>query len=167
LDLKAAWREKPDSPKHPGDMSLQELSRAIRLLGAQNADTKQHWVKVHEKFSIPFACLVFGLIAVPLGIQARGSSASKSMGFSWSLGVLLVYYLMTNLGTSLAERGHVILELGMWAPNTLLLALGLYLLIKAAQESPVFFIVWLNRFIEKIRRIGKETLGSKKWGSGE
>ncbi|MBP1714373.1 MAG: permease YjgP/YjgQ family protein [Deltaproteobacteria bacterium] len=167
LDLKAAWREKPDSPKHPADMSLQELSRAIRLLRAQNADTKQHWVKVHEKFSIPFACLVFGLIAVPLGVQARSSRAGKSMGFAWSLGVLLVYYLMTNLGTSLAERGIVLLELGMWVPNALLLALGLYLLVKAARESPVFFIVWLNRLIEKIRRIGERTLGSKKWGSGE
>ena len=74
------------------------------------------------------------------------------MGFAWSLGVLLVYYLMTNLGTSLAERGAVLLELGMWAPNALLLALGLYLLVKAARESPVFFIVFLNRLIEKIRR---------------
>jgi len=167
LDLKAAWREKSDSPKHPADMSLRELSRAIRLLQGQNADTKHHWVKVHEKFSVPFACLVFGLIAVPLGVQARGSRAGKSMGFSWSIGVLLVYYLMTNMGTSLAERGVVLLELGMWAPNVLLLALGLYLLVKAARESPVFFIVWLNRLIEKIRRTGERTLGSKKWRSGE
>jgi hypothetical protein len=89
------------------------------------------------------------------------------MGFTWSLGVLLVYYLMTNTGTSLAERGVVLLELGMWAPNAILLALGLYLLVKAARESPVFFLVFLNRLIEKIRRTGERTLGSKKWRSGE
>ena len=167
LDLKTAWRENPDAQKHPADMSLPELSRAIQLLRAQKADAKPHWVKVHEKFSIPFACLVFGLIAVPLGVQARSYRAGKSMGFTWSLGVLLVYYLMTNTGTSLAERGVVLLELGMWAPNALLLALGLYLLVKAARESPVFFLVFLNRLIEKIRRTGERTLGSKKWRSGE
>jgi lipopolysaccharide export system permease protein len=165
LDLKAAWRERPGAKKHPADMTLQELGNAIALLRAQNADTKPQWVKVHEKFSIPFACLVFGLIAVPLGVQARSYRSGKSMGFAWSLGVLLVYYLMTNTGTSLAERGAVLLEIGMWAPNTLLLALGLYLLAKAARESPVFFIVFLNRLVEKIRRTGERTLGAKKWRS--
>jgi lipopolysaccharide export system permease protein len=167
LDLKAAWREKPGAKKHPADMNLGELSSAISLLRAQNADTKPQWVKVHEKFSIPFACLVFGLIAVPLGVQARSYRAGKSMGFSWSLAVLLVYYLMTNLGTSLAERGSVLLEAGMWAPNALLLALGLYLLVKAARESPVFFIVFLNRLSEKIRGGWKRTPLAKKWGAGK
>ena len=167
LDLKTTWRERSDTQKHPADMNLQELSRAISLRRAQGADTKPQWVKVHEKFSIPFACLVFGLIAVPLGVQARSYRAGKSAGFAWSLGVLLVYYLMTNTGTSLAERGAILLEVGMWAPNALLLLLGLYLLVKAARESPVFFIVFLNRLVEKIRRVGERTLGSKKWRSRE
>ncbi len=167
LDLKAAWREKPDDKKHPADMSLPELFRSIQLLRAQNADTRPHWVKVHEKFSIPFACLVFGLIAVPLGVQVRGSRASKSTGFAWSIGALLIYYLCTNTGTSLAERGAMNLELGMWAPNAIFLGLGIYLLVKAANESPVFFLVWLNRVIERIRRAGESLLGPKKWGARE
>ena len=52
---------------------------------------------------------------------------------------------MTTAGTSLAERGAIPLELGMWAPNLLFLALSFYLLVKAANESPVFFLVWLRR----------------------
>jgi len=167
LDLKAAWRDDPDGKKHPADMSLPELARTIRLLRAQNADAKPQWVKIHEKFSIPFACLIFGLIAVPLGVQARATRSGKSTGFAWSIGVLLIYYLCTNTGTSLAERGAVALELGMWVPNLLFLALGFYLLVKAAKESPVFFLVWLNRFIEKIRRTGEDLLGPKKWRSRE
>jgi lipopolysaccharide export system permease protein len=165
LDLKAAWRDRPEDKKHPADMSLPELARTIRLLRAQNADTRPQWVKVHEKFSIPFACLVFGLIAVPLGVQTRATRAGKSTGFAWSIGVLLIYYLCTNTGTSLAERGAVTLELGMWVPNLLFLGLGFYLLVKAAQESPVFFLVWLNRLVEKIRRGGESLLGPKKWGT--
>jgi lipopolysaccharide export system permease protein len=165
LDLKAAWQAKPGAKKHPADMTLQELGRAISLLRTQNADTKPQWIKIHEKFSIPFACLVFGLVAVPLGVQTRGHRAGKSMGFAWSLAVILVYYLMTNTGTSLAERGVVVLELGMWAPNTLFLLLGVYLLVKAARESPVFLIVFLNRLAERVRRLGERPFLSIKPGS--
>jgi lipopolysaccharide export system permease protein len=165
LDLKAVWKDNPDEDKNPADMSIQELNHAIQLFRTQRKDANILWVKIHEKFSIPFACLVFGLIAVPLGVQARGHRAGKSMGFAWSIGVLLIYYLLTNMGTSLAERGIIFLELGMWAPNLIFLGLGLYLLGKAAKESPVFFLVWLNRLIEKIRRLSSEILESKKWRS--
>jgi lipopolysaccharide export system permease protein len=163
--LKAAWRDKPEERKNPADMSLSELSRNIQHLGGQHKDVNIFWVKIHEKFSIPFACLVFGLIAVPLGVQARSYRSGKSMGFAWSIGVLLIYYLLTNTGTSLAERGIFFLELDMWAPNLIFLGLGLYLLAKAAKESPVFFLVYLNRIIGKTRRVIEKILGSKRWRS--
>jgi hypothetical protein len=67
---------------------------------------------------------------------------------------------MTNAGTSLAERGIILLEAGMWFPNAFFLALGIYLLAKAANESPVFLIVWLNRGIGKLRRKWSDTLNS-------
>ncbi|MCX5909441.1 MAG: LPS export ABC transporter permease LptF [Deltaproteobacteria bacterium] len=153
LDLKTEWKGgKKDDEKHPADMSLRELARTIRALRSKNADTKSQWIKVHEKFSIPFACLVFGLIAVPLGLQSRTSKAIKSMGFAWSIGVLLVYYLITNAGTSLAERGIILLEVGMWAPNVLFFGLGIYLLVKAGNESPVFLLVMLSKLIERTRK---------------
>ena len=153
LDLKTEWKGgKKDDEKHPADMSLRELARTIRAQRSKNADTKPQWIKVHEKFSIPFACLVFGLIAVPLGLQSRTSKAIKSMGFAWSIGVLLVYYLITNAGTSLAERGIILLEVGMWAANVVFFGLGIYLLVKAANESPVFLLVMLSKLIERIRK---------------
>jgi lipopolysaccharide export system permease protein len=167
LDLRAAWKGKPEEKKNPADMSLSELKRTIRIAQEKHEDTNIFWVKIHEKFSIPFACLVFGLIAVPLGVQSRGHRAGKSMGFAWSIAVLLIYYLLTNTGTSLAERGTILLDLGMWAPNIIFLGLGFYLLIKAAKESPVFFLVWLNRTIEKVRRWEERVLRSKNWRSRE
>jgi lipopolysaccharide export system permease protein len=122
----------------------------------KRANVKIQWVKIHEKFSIPFACFVFGIIGVPLGVQSRVARGSKSRGFSWSIGVFLVYYLLTNAGTSLAERGVVPLEVGMWAPNGIFLVLGIYLLVKAAHESPVRFLVWIQKAVERLRRGRKE-----------
>ncbi len=157
LYLKTGLREKRTEEKHPADMSLSELSRAIQALQSKRADAKPQLVKFHEKFSIPFACIVFGIIGVPLGLQSRVARKSRSRGFSWSIGVLLLYYLLTNAGTSLAERGAVLLEAGMWLPNTVFLALGVYLLVKAANESPVLLLVWIQKAVEKARRArGKE-----------
>ena len=151
LYLKTDLKEKKTEEKHPADMTLAELRRAVEMLQAKKADAKIQWVKIHEKFSIPFACLVFGIIGIPLGLQSRMARGSKSRGFSWAIGVLLVYYLLTTAGTSLAERGAIPLEAGMWAPDLIFLALSLYLLVKAANESPVFFWVWLEKARERLR----------------
>jgi lipopolysaccharide export system permease protein len=152
LYLKTEFQEKKTEKKNPSDMTVSELRKAIQILRAKKGDARIQWVKIYEKFSIPFACLVFGIIGVPLGLQSRAARGSKSRGFSWAIGVLLVYYLLTNAGTSLAERGAVPLEAGMWAPNAILLSLGIYLLVKAANESPVFFLVQIQRLVEKVRR---------------
>ena len=151
LHLKTGLKEKRTEEKHPADMTLTELSRAIQALQAKGSAAKIQWVKVHEKFSIPFACLVFGLIGIPLGLQSRVARGGKFQGFAWAIGVLLVYYLLTNAGTSLAERGVVLLEVGMWSANAIFLTLGIYLLVKAANESPVLLFVWLQRALERFR----------------
>jgi lipopolysaccharide export system permease protein len=160
LYLKTDLKGKKTEEKHPADMTLAELSRAVRTLQTKKAETKIPWVKIHEKFSIPFACLIFGIIGIPLGLQSRMARGSKSRGFSWAIGVLLVYYLLTTAGTSLAERGAILLEIGMWAPDVIFLALSIYLLVKAANESPVFFLVWLQKATERLRRKPKGEEGS-------
>jgi lipopolysaccharide export system permease protein len=152
LDLKTGLKEKKSDEKHPADMSLSELTEAVQALRSKKADFKPQMIKIHEKFSIPFACLVFGIIGIPLGLQSRTSRAGRSLGFAWSIGVLLIYYLLTNAGTSLAERGILLLEVGMWAANTIFLGFGIYLLIKAANESPVFLMVWLSRSIARLHK---------------
>jgi lipopolysaccharide export system permease protein len=152
LDLKTGLKEQKSAEKHPADMSLSELTGAVQALRSKKADFKPQMIKIHEKFSIPFACLVFGIIGIPLGLQSRTSRAGKSIGFAWSIGVLLIYYLLTNAGTSLAERGVILLEVGMWAANAIFLGFGIYLLIKAANESPVLLMVWLSRSIARLHK---------------
>ncbi len=88
---------------------------------------------------------------VPLGLQSRVARGSKSRGFSWSIGILLIYYLLINAGTSLAERGILLLEVGMWAPNLIFLTLGIHLLVKATNEKPVLIFVGVQKGIEWVR----------------
>ncbi|MGZ7042199.1 MAG: LptF/LptG family permease, partial [Thermoanaerobaculia bacterium] len=90
-------------------------------------------VEIHKKFAIPFACIVFGILGLPLGITNR--RGGRSSGFSLSIGIILFYYVMINNGESLARTGKISPAIGMWAPNLLLLAIGIYLLGRANRDA--------------------------------
>lgn len=96
-------------------------------------DLRMVHVEIHKKVSIPFACLAFGLVALPLGITNR--RGGKSSGFTLSIGVILVYYLLLSNGEELARTGKVPPWLGMWIPNIVLVAFGLYLLRKVSRDA--------------------------------
>ena len=89
-------------------------------------------VEIHKRFSIPFACIVFGLIGTPLGIQSR--RAGKSGGFAISVVLLLIYYIFITAGESLGDDGSLPVILAVWTPNILLGTTGLLLLIRAARK---------------------------------
>jgi LPS export ABC transporter permease LptG len=90
-------------------------------------------VEVHKKFAIPFACIVFGVLGLPLGITNR--RGGKSSGFSLSIAIIVFYYVMINNGEHLAASGKVPPLVGMWAANILLLILGIYLLLRANRDT--------------------------------
>src|SRR5438105_8128044 len=90
-------------------------------------------VEIHKKFAIPFACLVFGILGLPLGITNR--RGGKSSGFSLSIAIILIYYVMINNGEHLADTGKIGPAVAMWTPNLALLALGIYLLIRANRDT--------------------------------
>src|SRR5688572_17167027 len=90
-------------------------------------------VEIHKKFAIPFACIAFGILGLPLGITNR--RGGKSSGFSLSILIILFYYVMINNGEQLAARGRVPPAVGMWAANLMLLALGIYLLARANRDA--------------------------------
>ena len=114
------------------DMGIAELRNQID----NKATTVQARLKMlselHGRYAFPFASLVFAFIGVPLGIQNRRSG--KSAGFSVSIGILLVYYLMLSLLRTLAEKGSVPPFIALWLPNMIFLGLGWYLLRMSSLE---------------------------------
>jgi lipopolysaccharide export system permease protein len=128
LDLNAALasvaRERDAS-----EMSLPELYEA---LPAGDSTAAIRAVELQRRFSIPFACLAFAAVAVPLGL--RPSNSVRSRGFIISLALILAYYLLLTLGQSLAERGAAPTAPAMWLPNVLLLLLAGVLFRRVARE---------------------------------
>jgi len=98
----------------------------------QDEQANDFLVEIHKRFSFPAACLVFGLIATPLGIQSRRSG--KSGGFAMSLFLLLIYYIFIVAGESLGDNGRLPAIFAVWTPNILLGVTGAILLIRVAKQ---------------------------------
>ncbi len=109
-----------------------ELLRMVRRReagpeeGLSDRDRRFAAVELQKRLAIPAACLVFGLVALPLGIGSR--SGGRGRGFLLSIGVIVVYYVVLNNGELLAREGKVPAFVGVWAANLILGALGLVLL---------------------------------------
>jgi LPS export ABC transporter permease LptG/LPS export ABC transporter permease LptF len=104
-------------------------------LSLKAREWRSHWVEIHKKFALPFVCYVFVLVGIPLGISTK--KGGRTSGFTISLGIILIYYVLITAGEKNAMEGHITPFLGMWGPNFLFLLAGLYLFTRTARESPV------------------------------
>jgi LPS export ABC transporter permease LptF/LPS export ABC transporter permease LptG len=111
---------------------LQELWEWIQDPYSTEEMRNVAWVQIHKNFSIPFACLVFGLLALPLGFSNR--RGGRSSGFALSLLVIIVYWIILSQGEEAARYGKMEPWLAMWLPNFLFGALGLMLLTRRNRD---------------------------------
>src|SRR5215471_16054428 len=87
LNLATAFPESRKPDRDPQDMPLEELHHTISQKTVDHVDMREELIEWHRRFSLPFANLVFGLIALPLSTHALWSL--RSHGFAASLGVIL------------------------------------------------------------------------------
>jgi lipopolysaccharide export system permease protein len=132
------------------EMSIDEIKEKIKKMKKQGQDTTSQEVELHKRYSIPFACIVFALIGVPLGIQPRRSG--RSYGFVFSILILLAYYVSLIAFEMLAVRKAVPAFLAGWSSTFLFGGLGIYLLIKAANESPFKPAVWVLEGLDLLQK---------------
>ena len=113
-------REGP--PLGAREMSIPQLQARAAELEREGIYPHSELFEIQKKFSIPFACLVFGLIGLALGASNR--QGGKLASFVIGLGVIFIYYVVLWLGQSLV-RGHLVPPwLAAWAPNIVLGTLG-------------------------------------------
>ena len=132
------------------EMSIDEIKEKIKKMKIKGEDTTGQEVELHKRYAIPFACIVFGLIGVPLGIQPRRSA--RSYGFILGIFILMTYYISLTASEILAIKKTIPAFLAGWTPNFLFFGLGLYLLVKTAKESPFKPLVWLTEGLDFIQR---------------
>ncbi len=132
------------------EMSIDDIRERINEVKKVGGNTVPYEVEIQKRYAIPFTCIIFALIGVPLGIQPRRSG--RSYGFVLSILLLIAYYVTLTAAEILAMRKTISPALGGWIPNLLFSVLGIYLLVKAANESPSKPIVWLTEALDFIQQ---------------
>ncbi len=133
------------------DMTFKELREAMRFPLNDAKTRRDLQLEFHRRFSLPFACFVFAFIGVPLGIQNERSG--KGAGFTMSIAVILVYYVVLSAGRILGERGLIHPAAAVWLPNLLFFIAGLYFFRKSSREERLPFFDLAAAFIHRGRRM--------------
>ena len=115
----------------PGSGNLAQVSR----------DLRSTLIEIHKKFALPFACLIFVFLGLPLGSTTR--KGGRTSGFTISIGIIVVYYVLITAGEEIARDGRISPFLGMWGPNLLFIALSVFLFLRSNRESGV--LAWVRR----------------------
>ena len=140
-DIMAALALRQKAPK---EMSAGELIRQLETVPGGEVRHNEIVIELLEKFSIPLAVFLMGIIGVPLGAQmkARGRSA----GIGVSLVIFLIYYMFLAGVRNICETGSISPAIGVWIPDLFLLVSCIYLLRRVANERPIAI---LPRFLTK------------------
>ncbi|PKN70602.1 MAG: LPS export ABC transporter permease LptF [Deltaproteobacteria bacterium HGW-Deltaproteobacteria-12] len=132
LNLSDAITGIQEAAKSSTDMTMSELLSKMKKPGLDQAEIRELAIEVHKKFSVPLSCILFALLAVPLGIT--GHRAVKSRGFAVGIIVVSLYYLLRIGGEALVETGRLSPEIGVWTPNLIFALLGVSLFYLAYKE---------------------------------
>ena len=120
-------------PKDANEMTLKQALKA-EMVYKQTGNLKEIrkiQVRIQEKFTLPFACLVFGLIGSSLGSKSNLRS-SKSQGFGLSVILILIYYVMSFVFSSFGIKGLLPPFFAAWLPVFISLGGGIYFLRKSS-----------------------------------
>lgn len=145
LDFKQDLQRGEYKSQHPQTMRVAELKTHIGTLqtsldkrpGKQSEYTlnRLRYAKVeyYKKFALPFACVAFGIIGIPLGFMVKRNG--RMIGFGIGLVVILLYYLLLQIGQNSGLSGTVHPGFAMWIPNLVVGVVGIGFMTKMFGEG--------------------------------
>ena len=115
---------------------LNQSSYQEKIMASHVVKGNRYLVEFHKKFAIPFACVVFAVIGLPMAVTT--SRSGKGVSVTLAIGVYLIYYLLLVGGEKFADRGLLNPFFAMWSANIVLLGLGIPMFLKTVKESTLF-----------------------------
>ena len=155
IDLKKSPRL---ASQKENDMTLGELQKNLADTKIDPKMRREMMLELQRRFALPFACLVFALAGVPLGMQNQRSG--KAGGYSLAIGVIILYYILLSAGKNLGEKGVIAPFVAMWAPNIIFTVFGVYAFRMAAEERSIPLFSLFHTIIGRLRSFfarGKES----------
>lgn len=109
---------------------------------------RYHQVELYRKFAISLACLAFFFIGAPLGAIIRKGGLGMPVVISVIL--FIVYYIISNIGNKMARDGVLDIWIGMFLSLFVLAPLGVFLTIKANNDSAIFNSEGYHEFFKMV-----------------
>ncbi len=136
LDLSRLFKGYRIGDEKPKEMSWARLHEVQGDFAYQDLDDGKFMQKVRveivKRQSMPMACLVLGLFAIPFAFAFQG--LKQYLGLMMAMLFFMVYYTMISVGTSLGEIGVLPPVIGLWTPNVLFFIFAMAGLRMAANE---------------------------------
>lgn len=129
--------------------------RVYHTRGLSHQDYIDAAIEFHQRFALPLACVLFGLVGIPLGISSR--KGGKSAAFVITVFLAFLYYLgyITLLG--LAKKGNLPVPVAVWTPDALFSIAGVLLLCRLEKPGDRDIIAsldaWRQRFIARFKEV--------------
>ena len=116
-------------PNDANNMTISEAKKAEEMyaMAGNIKESRKMKVRIYEKMTLPFSCIVFSLIGSTLGIK-QNIRSSKSQGFGLSIILIFLYYLTCFVFSSMGIIGLIAPFLSAWIPVFIFLGFGTYLL---------------------------------------
>ncbi len=113
-----------------GEMNIvqaMEYLQAIRLSGDEKKILKLR-VRINQKISFPFVCVIFGLVGATLGIQPQRTGKATSFGIA--VIIIFGYYTLITISNAVGQLGILSPIMSAWFPNMIGFTAGGLLLIR-------------------------------------
>ena len=117
------------------ELTLPELRKEILEGTHDEKEALKLGMNYHRRLAFPFAAIVFCTLGVPLALLSQ--QAVRYTGFSLSIVVMLLFFVLMQLGSGLTFTGYIPASLGAWLPNLVLGTMGVYLTWRKAEEKPL------------------------------
>lgn len=131
LRIQQTLGEMEDQSRKPREMSLAQLQRHLGLLHRQGrySETPPYEVAWWNRFALPFACVVFALVGMPLGLRPHRTSGGLGLGMS--IVIIFIYWVVWEYTGNMGAQGRLPPFVASWLANGLGLGVGLALLARA------------------------------------
>ena len=143
LRMKEGEAKNPDTSKTNSDLTVGQLKEKIADMKRQgSAIPPSYIIDLHQRFALPASIFVFSFLGVPLGIQRVRTTRFTS--FSVGLGVVLFYYVLSTALESFGKKGLINPIAAAWGANIFMAITGVAIFYKAAKDSPIKSLAWLE-----------------------